>query len=96
MRSLTVLSAVLLAFLTGCAPRYLLTREGATLDDYNSDIARCDYETSAATQGTDPGLRTVVGQEFDRASRKNDLMKKCMLARGWRIAPATSKPETAR
>ena len=82
---------LLVALLAGCAPRYLLTREGATIDNYNSDIARCDYETSAATQGTDYSYRTILGQEFDRASRKNDLMKKCMLAKGWKVMPA--KPE---
>lgn len=87
------LAIVLVLALAGCAPRYLLTRDGATLDDYNGDIAKCDYETSAATQGIDPSLRSMFGQELDRANRKNDLMLKCMLARGWKAVPAP-RPQT--
>lgn len=82
------LTIVLVLVLAGCAPRYFLTRDGATAENYKNDIATCDYETSAATQGTDPSLRSIFGQELDRANRKNDLMLKCMLAKGWKATRA--------
>lgn len=73
------------SLLSGCAaPKPVIwNRPGATQAEFNQDAARCDYETSAATQGTDYSFRTIFGQELDRAIRKKDLIGKCMVARGW-------------
>lgn len=70
-------------------------KPGAVEADYNRDVAQCDYETSASTQGTDNSYRTVVGQEIDRALRKNELLKKCMVARGWSTSASTSSPSVS-
>jgi hypothetical protein len=69
--------------LQGCAQKHMLTKSGASIEDYNKDVARCDYEASLATQNTDYNYRTIIGQELDRANRKNDLILKCMIAYGW-------------
>ena len=74
---------VLLIFLAGCAKPIIYNKEGATQSDFDLDKAKCDSETSAATQTTDYGYRTIFGQELDRALRKGELMKKCMLAKGY-------------
>jgi hypothetical protein len=60
-------------------------KAGATQADYDRSWAKCDYETSAATQNTDYGFRTVFGQELDRAMRKRDLVVKCMTAEGFTL-----------
>ncbi len=74
---------VLLIFLAGCAQPTLMVKPGATQADIAKDKAQCDYETSAATQTTDYGYRTIFGQELDRALRKRELMQKCLIARGY-------------
>lgn len=86
--------------LTACATqqRIVWNKPGAVEADYNRDIAQCDYETSASTQGTDYSYRSTLGQEIDRAMRKNDLLKKCMVARGWSAStssPAVTQPSTS-
>jgi hypothetical protein len=53
--------------------------------------AKCDYETSAATQGITPGFRTMLGVELDRQSRKGNLYEKCMNANGWVAAKDYTK-----
>lgn len=81
------LAALLIQALTGCAfQKVTFSKMGVTQVEFNRDMATCDYETTAATQSTDPYLRTVVGQELDRALRKNDLIKRCMLAKGYAVA----------
>jgi hypothetical protein len=52
--------------------------------DLSADMARCEYEAAAATQGTDPAMRTIIGQELDRAIRRKELARMCMTAKGWR------------
>ena len=70
----------------GCAPT-LYTRPGSSVADFDAQKARCDYETSAATQQVDYGYRTTLGQAFDQALRQHALMKKCLVANGWREEP---------
>lgn len=81
-----LLLIVALVILTGCAApnRGPWTKEGGTQAEAVATNAQCDYETAAATQGTDPGMRTIFGQEMERAIRKNDLMKLCLTAKGYR------------
>lgn len=57
--------------------------------------ARCDYETTAATQGTDYSFRSSLGQELDRAIRKRDLEQKCMAANGFVLVPRRSEEQKA-
>lgn len=79
------LAAALLV--AGCAaPQPMIfDKAGATQADYDRSWARCDYETSAATQGTDYTFGTIIGQELDRAMRKRDLIVKCMGAEGFTL-----------
>ena len=67
----------------GCAtpPPDAWTKQGG---DLVADMARCEYEAAAATQGTDPAMRTIIGQELDRAIRRKELSRMCMTAKGWR------------
>lgn len=74
------------SLLVGCAARqqYVwIAPTGSGLATHQVE-AKCDYETTAATQGTDYSLRTSFGQELDRAMRKQSLYEKCMLANGMR------------
>lgn len=61
----------------------VLTKPGATQADYQSDMNQCDYEATGHTQATDYSYNTMIGQEFDRAQRKKDLILRCMKAKGW-------------
>jgi hypothetical protein len=75
------------ALLAGCSttqPNWHWIKPGATQAEFDQHKAQCDYETSAATQGTDYGFRTILGQELDRSTRKRDLFMKCMTAKGYR------------
>ena len=80
-------AAMVLAACAAPQPRWQWVKPGATQAEFDQHRAQCDYETSAATQGTDYTLRTSFGQELDRALRKNDLMVKCMIAKGYRQEP---------
>jgi hypothetical protein len=87
-----ILILALALTLTACATQQPTrwSKPGALEADYNRDVAQCDYETSASTQGTDYSYRTVIGQEIDRAMRKNELLKKCMVARGWSASTSST------
>lgn len=87
MRVLSMVLLASLAALAGCATQQpmIFDKEGATQAEYDQAWARCDYETSAATQGTDYSFNTILGQELDRAMRKRDLIVKCMAAHGFRL-----------
>ena len=69
--------------LSGCAQPVVWLKPGFTQADFNRDKAQCDYETSGATQNVDYGYRTVFGQALDQALRKQGLMHKCFIARGY-------------
>lgn len=89
MKKITVLALAL--SLTACAvPQHIVwNKPGAVEADYNRDAAQCDYETSAATQGTDYSYSSIFGQELDRSLRKKDILKKCMVAKGWSASIST-------
>jgi len=88
-----VLLICLAASLVGCANRGVaLTKPGASSSDFDADKARCDYETTASTQGTNYTYNTMFGQELDRALRKNELMTMCMRAKGWSAVQGGSTP----
>jgi hypothetical protein len=55
---------------------------------FERDKAQCDYESTASTQTVDYGYRSKLGQEIDRADRRNELRKLCMKARGYTWGPA--------
>lgn len=77
-------SAAVTIMLVGCAGAgYTWVPMPGNSGSFAQADARCDYETSAATQGTDYRYRTVLGQELDRALRKNDLYDKCMRVQGF-------------
>ncbi|WP_295986396.1 hypothetical protein [uncultured Variovorax sp.] len=77
--------------LVGCAgPGYSWVPMPGNSGSLAQSEARCDYETSAATQATDYSLRTSFGQELDRAIRKNDLYEKCMRAQGFQKMSSAS------
>lgn len=98
MRSNPIL---VVAILTGCAApgQFAWVPLPGTTISYDRAEARCDYETSAATQGTDYTYRTSLGRELDRALRKRDLAEKCMRAQGFRkvdVSAASSPPADPR
>lgn len=80
--------------LAGCvAPQPMeWARVRADAPDLQQALARCEYETRAATQVTDYSFRSVIGQELDRASRRNELMGLCMRAQGFTQQPQRSVP----
>lgn len=92
---LIALGAVI-ASVTGCAStrgEMEWIRVGTGGLELSQAEAKCDYETSAATQATDYSLRTVFGQELDRAMRKRDLQQKCLLANGFALIPKRSEAQ---
>lgn len=77
-------SAAAVAVLSACAPLQTeWVRARVDAPDLQQSLAKCQYETTAATQGTDYSFRSVIGQELDRASRRNELMTLCMRAQGF-------------
>jgi hypothetical protein len=82
MKTLTVLLVILLS---GCAVGSPVnySKSGATNDDFLKDQRECKYDAIKSSQGTDNSLSTMVGQEIDRAMRRNTLMKECMSSRGY-------------
>lgn len=77
---------VTLALCSGCAMPvarplgFFRTDPGPA--DQQADMAKCDYEISLTVR-PDPGFRTILVQELEMSQRRNELMKKCMIARGW-------------
>lgn len=72
--------------LSGClatGPVHMV-KAGASTSDFESDYRKCDYEATVATQATTPGMRSMIGEEIDRAMRKRDLMVRCLSVQGWR------------
>lgn len=80
-----LIPAIAVALIAGCAAQQQTAwvRAWPGGNSLQQDSAQCDYETSAATQTTDYGFKTMFGQELDRAVRKNDLAVQCMRAKGW-------------
>lgn len=75
------LLVVSLFALCGCTT--VLYKDGATQADYQRDFGQCDYEVSLHAGGIDNSYGTMVGQEFDLALRKKELILKCMKNKGW-------------
>lgn len=72
--------------LVGCAAKPLIwDKSGGTQSEFDADQSFCQYDVQKATQGTDPTLRTVFGQELDRAMRQRDLMLSCMRMKGYTL-----------
>lgn len=92
---------IVVALLAGCAApgQFAWVPLPGTTISYDRAEARCDYETSAATQGTDYSYRTSLGRELDRALRKRDLTEKCMRAQGFQkidVSASASPPADPR
>ncbi|MGZ3856441.1 MAG: hypothetical protein ACXVKO_09300, partial [Bacteriovorax sp.] len=79
----TLLLAITLHVLSGCTTVYY--KAGATQEEYQKDISQCEYEVSLHVNQVDNSYSTMVGQEFDLALRKRDLIKQCMLNKAWEI-----------
>lgn len=79
--------------LSGCAAPAIVSWQKSW--EHNTQLeqaaAKCEYETSVATQGFMPGYQTLVGVELDRQSRKSALFEKCMNANGWVAAKDYTK-----
>lgn len=85
MKNLIIILTIALA---GCAtpqPPMYYTRTSSTPAGADLELARakCEYESTASTQSTDYGYRSMFGQELDRAMRKGKLMEMCMKAQGF-------------
>ncbi len=72
---------VCLLGLIGCKTTFY--KDGASQTDYQRDFSQCDYEVSLHSQGVDNSYQTMVGQEFELAMRKKELLTKCMQNKGW-------------
>lgn len=87
MNKIIALAAALaVSVLAGCAtpPPVAWHKAGATQEAFDQDFAKCRYEAVAATQTTDTSMRSIFGQELDRAIRQRDLMDLCLQAKEWR------------
>lgn len=73
------------ASLVGCAAQQpiIWDKDGGTQAEYDQHARECRYDVAKNTQGTDPGMRTIIGQEFDLAMRQRDLLIMCMEAKGY-------------
>ncbi len=77
------------ALLAGCAPQkpLILDMPGQTQEGYDKDKRECAYDVEKSTQIADPSMRSIFGQELDRALRQRKLMISCMTARGYTVRP---------
>jgi len=76
-----ILFVISVLMLGGCTT--VLYKDGASQSDYQRDFGQCDYEVSLHTNSVDNSYGTMVGQEFDLALRKKELILKCMRNKGW-------------
>jgi len=75
---------IVLLVLCGCAAKPVIwDKPGGTQAEFDADKRYCEFEVMKATQQTDPTLRTVFGQELDRAMRQRDLTISCMRMKGY-------------
>jgi len=91
------LSLVIIFATSGCAPQYYWARAETTRTDFDSDVARCQYEaaSSTATYGSSaPVARSTadaMGQGFaagiGQAMAQNNLIVLCMRAKGYAQVP---------
>ena len=68
-----------------CSCQTVYVKPGATQADYSKDIADCDYQVSLNINQVSTGYNTMVGQEFDLAYRKREVINKCMVSKGWQL-----------
>ena len=66
-----------------CSCTTTLYKPGATQSDYKNDYSQCDYEVALHANQVDQSYNTMVGQEFELALRKKELILKCMSNKGW-------------
>jgi hypothetical protein len=60
-----------------------LHKEGASQADYQSDYNDCNYQVTLQAGQVDNSLNTMIGQEFELAYRKKNLILSCMYNKGW-------------
>lgn len=89
MFRLATVASTALMLLAGCAgPSYTWAPLPGSTVNMSQAEARCDYEATAATQGTNYSMRSSLGQELDREMRKQDLLERCMRANGFQKVSA--------
>ena len=84
MKFLVLMPVVLLMACAAPKQSQAWYKSGATANDTTTANAKCDYESSAATQSINTAYRSMFGQEMERAMRKAELHKQCMTAQGYR------------
>jgi hypothetical protein len=83
VKNFTVLLAALSLAACALPPGKPWEKSGAGMADRQEALADCEFKATAATQQTDPTLRTGLAAEIDRGMRKTDLMRLCMRSKGW-------------
>jgi len=88
-RPFLFVAAILMA---GCASPHVWVKSGASQDDFSRDLARCRYESAAATAGygtgrVSPTMGGALAQGFGEGMtiglRQSELMTLCMQANGY-------------
>lgn len=69
----------------GCAKQKVWIKNGLNQDEFDRDRARCDREASSATQIIDYAYSTDLERGLDRSMAKDNLIKKCMYSKGYKL-----------
>ena len=75
---------VAMSLLAGCATHPMLATRPDT-DGYqaNKDLRECKYDALRSANAVDQSYSSEFGQALELALRQRDIMKECMIARGY-------------
>lgn len=78
--------------LVGCGPSFMWVKSGATQQEFDQDMARCQYEAASSTAsysyaptsyGMAGSISSGFAEGFEVGMRKNELINLCMRAKGY-------------
>lgn len=72
-------------FFGGCAKQKVWMKNGLNQEEFDGDRARCEREASSATQIIDYANSTDLERGLDRSMAKDNLIKKCMYSKGYKL-----------
>ena len=80
--------------LTGCQTK-VWEKEGASLEDFNKDMAQANYNANVATAGIvapyQGGAGAAIATGVTSGMKQAALVKEYMFMRGWRLVPEETK-----
>ncbi len=72
-------------FFGGCARQKHWTKKELNQEEFDRDIAKCNRESSSSTHIVDYAYSTDLERGLDRSMTNDNLMKKCMYSKGYKL-----------